>query len=77
LKENPDIDNPWAVAWWLYQRKGSTGAAKLTAAQLDESVQEFHRERQAGTLLAHYEQAAAGNVNAQAVLMSPSAFRFA
>lgn len=77
LKENPDIDNPWAVAWSIFQKQG--GQAKAYSDQeLAECVKRFHADREAGTLLAVYEHAAAGEMSSQAVLMSPpGTFRLA
>ena len=75
LKEQPGVDNPWAIAWSIFHKQ--VGQVKaLSDRQLAEAIKQFHAERQAGTLLAFYQQAADGNINAQAILMSPGAYRF-
>ena len=75
LKEQPGVDNPWAVAWSMFHKQGGKAAA-LSDDQLAECVRQFHADRAAGTLLAVYDQAAQGNVNAQAQILTPSFYRF-
>ena len=76
LKEQPGVENPWAIAWSMFHKQAGQVKA-FSDRQLAEAIKQFHADREAGTLLAYYEQAAAGDMNAQAVLLSPGAFRFA
>jgi hypothetical protein len=69
LKEQGDVDNPWAVAWWIYNRQKGQ-ARRLTAQEIAECVQEYRafagRRGQADTFVA----AARGEGWAHAVLLS-------
>ena len=75
LKEQPGVENPWAIAWSMFHKQGGK-ASTLSDEELTAAITQFHADRAAGTLLAVYDQAAQGNVNAQAQILTPSFYRF-
>lgn len=74
LKKQPGVENPWAIAWSMFHKQGGKAAA-LSDKELAECVAQFARDRQAGTLLAVYEQAASGQGAAQAQILTRGLFR--
>lgn len=67
LKEHGEVDNPFALAWWMYHRGHE---ATTEAKALKEACDRYQAERQAGTLLDTVSLAAQGEGWAQAVLLS-------
>jgi hypothetical protein len=68
LKEKPGVENPFAIAWKLYnEQKGE--CHDLDDAALDDACERYRQAQTAGTLLAEYELAAAGVGAAQAILL--------
>jgi hypothetical protein len=66
MKEHPEIDNPFALAWHMY----NTGQEATTDPQrLKEACDRYQAERRDGTLLEAVSLAAQGVGWAQAVIV--------
>ena len=69
LKRHGDIDNPWALAWWMHNEGYEAGMARDPDTCKD-AWQRYQQARARGTLLGEVELAAAGVGWAQAALLS-------
>lgn len=73
MKKHTDIDNPWALAWWM-KRRGATPAKHEEAAdaEFDASVDHAALMNRGNMLPREYKAAAKGEVWAQSLLLDPN-----
>jgi hypothetical protein len=73
MKKHGDVDNPWALAWWM-KRRGAEPAKHEEAADpdFDASVEMARQTARRMPLPKEYTAAAKGEVWAQSLLLDPN-----